>query len=270
VICLDNYILCQTQRAEKPFYLSSIRMNIYSIEELCYFLVNNLYLADGEVFNENLAVWLEQELMLPRLAKTLRPKFGKFADIQDLIYPVLKEINYLTYDEMKQLNAAIQTYHSETPSMRARRKGDMLAANGILVSAIQVYQELLARIKKAEPGKDLPESDFMLVPVLYHNLGCAFARLFQMEKAAECFYEAYRWTGKGSDLTTYLLAYRSIKTPLEYQSRIAELGCEEEVKNSIQQKIEGFRRKPEPQVYTRDIDEILTKLTEEYHRSTAS
>jgi hypothetical protein len=78
-------------------------MNIYSIEELCYFLVNNLYLADGEVFNENLAVWLEQELMLPRLARTLRPKFGKFADIQDLIYPVLKEINYLTYEEMKQL-----------------------------------------------------------------------------------------------------------------------------------------------------------------------
>ena len=265
---MGTYVLCHVKRAEKPFYLSEIRTNIFSIEELCYFLVNNLYLVDGEVFNEELCDWLEQELTLSRLSRTLRSRIGKFAELQELVYPVIKEINYLTYEEMKKLNAAVQAYNAESPSVRMRKKGDMLFKHGILVSAIHVYQDVIARIEKAKPGKDLPESDFSLIPVLYHNLGCAFARLFQMEKAADCFYEVYRWTGSGEDLKTYMLAYRSIKTPLEYQNRLAELGTEKEVKDAIRDSLEEFRRKPEPQVYARDFDEILEKMIAEYHRST--
>ena len=267
---MGDYILCQTRRAEKPFYLQPVRLNIYSVEELCYFLVNDLYLVDSSVFCEGLAEWLENEAGLSKLAVRLRPKLSRYTDIQELIYPVLKEINYLTYDEMKKFSAAIQVYHNESACMRERKKGDSLARNGILADAIQVYQDLIHRIEKAEPGREIPESDFSLIPVLYHNLGCAFSRLFQMEKAAECFWEAYRWTGSNEDLCTYMLAYRSINTPLEYQSRLAELGVEEEVRKEINDRLDDFRRRPERQVYIQDIDEILTKLTEEYHRSTGS
>ena len=267
---MGTYILCQTKRAEKPYYLVPVRMNIYSLEELCYFLVNNLYLVGGSVFNDDLSDWLDKELQLPALAARLRPKYGKFADLQELIYPILKEINYLTYEEMKSFNAKIVTYNTESSSVRTRKKADLLAENGILVEAIQVYRELLQKIERSEPGKDLPESDFSITPVLQHNLGCAWARLFRMDKAAECFWEAYRWTGSDEDLITYLLAFRSIKTPLEYQSRLTELSVEDEVKKMIQDKLEEFRRRPEPQVYPRDIDELLTGLTADYHRSTGS
>ena len=267
---MGTCILCQISRAEVPYYLSPIRMNIYSIEELCYFLVNNLYLADGTVFNDGLADWLENELGLSSLASKLRPKFGKYADIQELIYPVLKEINYLTYDEIKTFNARIAAYNSESYVIRARKKGDTLVKNGILVDAIRVYQDALARLESTEPGTYLPESDLILTPVLYHNLGCAWARLFQMEKAVECFFSAYRWTGSDEDLKTYLLAYRCVRTPIEYQSRLTELQAGEEVLESLKSSLDEFKRKPEPVVYARDLDEVLTGLTAEYHRSTGS
>ena len=267
---LGTCILCQIGRAEVPYYLSPIRMNIYSIEELCWFLVNDLYLADESVFNDDLADWLENELGLNALASKLRPKFGKYADLQELIYPVLKEINYLTYEEIKAMNARILRYNSESYVTRARKKGDTLIKNGILVDAIRVYQAALSRLEDAGPGSDLPESDFMQTPVIWHNLGCAWARLFQMEKASDCFFAAYRWTGSDEDLKTYLLSFRSCRTPLEYQSRLTELQVSDEVISSINKSLEEFRRKPEPVVYARDLDDLLTGLTEEYHRSTGA
>ena len=44
---MSGYILCQVKKAEKPFYIENISTNIYSIEELCYYLYNNLYLVDS-------------------------------------------------------------------------------------------------------------------------------------------------------------------------------------------------------------------------------
>ena len=55
---MSGYILCQTKKADKPFFVESINTNIYSLEELCYFLYHNLYLVDSSVINENLCIWI--------------------------------------------------------------------------------------------------------------------------------------------------------------------------------------------------------------------
>ena len=98
---MSGYILCQTGRAEAPYFIENISMNIYSLEELCYYLDHNLYLIDQTILNEGLCNWIQEELKLPALAAKLRPKMGKFASAEDLVYPVFKEINYLTYEELK-------------------------------------------------------------------------------------------------------------------------------------------------------------------------
>ena len=49
---MSGYILCQTGRAEAPYFIENISMNIYSLEELCYYLDHNLYLIDQTILNE--------------------------------------------------------------------------------------------------------------------------------------------------------------------------------------------------------------------------
>ena len=49
---MSGYILCQTKKAEKPYFVENISTNIYSLEELCYYLYNNLYMEDSSVMNE--------------------------------------------------------------------------------------------------------------------------------------------------------------------------------------------------------------------------
>ena len=90
---MSGYILCQTKKADKPLFVESINPKIYSLEELCYFLYHNLYLVDSSVINENLCIWISEELDLPRLAAKLRHHLGKIASAEDVLNPLLKEIN---------------------------------------------------------------------------------------------------------------------------------------------------------------------------------
>lgn len=59
---MSGYILCQI-KAQHPCYIESISLNIYSIEELCYFLFYNLlYLLDDSILNTELCDWIRDEL----------------------------------------------------------------------------------------------------------------------------------------------------------------------------------------------------------------
>ena len=73
---------------------------------------------------------------------------------EDVLYPVFKEINYLTYDELKALNVKLAKLDQEAPLLRKKRKGDALVANKMYVSAIKVYQQLLKKegLEQIRPG----------------------------------------------------------------------------------------------------------------------
>lgn len=260
---MSGYILCQTKKAEVPYYIENISTNIYTMEELCYYLYNNLYLIDRSIINEGLCTWISEELKLPKLAAKLRPCLGKFFSAEDVLYPIFKEINYLTYEELRGLNAQLLKFDTEAPAVREKRKGDSLVQNGMYVNAIRVYQKLLEREDLEEIREGLTES-------VYHNLGCAYSYLFQMEKAAECFWKAYESAHSAQALKIYLLAYKRICTPIEYGSRVEELNVSEEIRAEINESLERFAKKPERQVYAQHVDGLLEEFTREYHRSTGS
>ena len=260
---MSGYILCQTRRAERPYFIENISMNIYSLEELCYYLYHNLYLIDRSILNEGLCNWIQEELELPVLAEKLRPKMGKFASAEDLVYPVFKEINYLTYEELKVLNIRLQKLDEEAPAMREKRKGDALMENEMYVHAIQVYQKLLDR-------KDLEEIREGLTESIYHNLGCAYIYLFQMDKALECFRHAYEESHSAEAMEVYLIAYSLCRNEDEYKKMAETLGAGEEILNNIQKRKKEFAKIPQKKVNPQNMDDILNHLTAEYHRSTGS
>ena len=66
---MGSLILCHKKRAKRPFEISRVHMRIYTIEELCYYICNNLYLIDYTIVNERLCRWVGDELELPKLAE---------------------------------------------------------------------------------------------------------------------------------------------------------------------------------------------------------
>lgn len=260
---MSGYILCQTRRAQRPYFIENISLNVYSIEELCYYLYHNLYLVDHTIMNEGLCSWLQEELGLSELAVKIRAKLGKFVSAEDILYPIFKEINYLTYEELKELNVRLQKLNDEAPTMREKQKADALMENEMYVHAIQVYQKLLQK-------ENLEEIKEGLTECIYHNLGCAYSYLFQMEKAVECFRKAYEGSRSREALESYLVAFGITRSPAEYEKMARSLGAEREILEDIKGKLKEFSKTPEPVVDKKNVDEILTRLTREYHRSTGS
>lgn len=260
---MSGYILCQTKKAQHPYFIENISMNIYSIEELCYYLYHNLYLADHTVFNEELCNWLRDELELVHLAAKLKQNLERNVSVEEMIYPVFKEINYLTYEEMKGFNSRIVTYGKEKAAVRQKRKGDALTENGMYVNAIRVYQKLLEREDLSEQRKGFAAS-------VRYNLGCAYSYLFQMDKAIECFRRAYEGSRSTEALETYLMAFSMSHSEDEYKNMAKTLGVEEEILTAVQNRKKEFAQVPGKKVNSQNMDDILNHLTSEYHRSTGS
>lgn len=260
---MSGYILCQTKKAQHPYFIENISMNIYSIEELCYYLYHNLYLADHTVFNEELCNWLRDELELVHLAAKLKQNLERNVSVEDMIYPVFKEINYLTYEEMKGFNSRIVTYGKEKAAVRQKRKGDALTENGMYVNAIRVYQKLLEREDLSEQRKGFAAS-------VRYNLGCAYSYLFQMEKALEYFEKAYEAGHERKRLKTYLLAVYNIRSREIYKNTAARMGADKELLEEIEEDLVRLDSQTPSMTEERTSDLLLETLTEKYHRATGS
>ena len=105
---------------------------------------------------------------------------------------------------------------------------------------------------------------------IFHNQGCAYSYLFQMDKALECFWNAWKENKSEEALKVYLLAYRSVHSEAEYEKRQEELKVEETVKKETDEILKKFLSLPEKQIAPGETDRMLADLTREYHRSTGS
>lgn len=56
---MAGFILCRSKYAEKPYYISNMAINIYSMEELCYYIYNNIYLIGADLVDEGLIKYIE-------------------------------------------------------------------------------------------------------------------------------------------------------------------------------------------------------------------
>ena len=94
--------------------------------------------------------------------------------------------------------------------------------------------------------------------------------LFQMDKALDCFWKAWKENHSEKAMKVYLLAYRSVHSEEEYRKRQEELKTDERVIQETDQALKNFAGLPEQHIVSGETDRILEDLTREYHRSTGS
>ena len=46
---MGELLLCKESIAAMPYYIEGISLNVYSMEELCYFIQNNTYLIERDL-----------------------------------------------------------------------------------------------------------------------------------------------------------------------------------------------------------------------------
>ena len=95
---MGSLILCHEKKAKQPYEIARIHKKIYTIEELCYYLSNNLYLIDYTIVNKQLCEWIMEELEMDVLARELRACIKKNGSVEQFVLLILKasSISYRT------------------------------------------------------------------------------------------------------------------------------------------------------------------------------
>ena len=196
---MSECILCQVRRPEKPFYIESVGLNLYSVEELIYFITQNLPMLDTALVNEELIRWIKEELRLKRLAQNLTILLKQEFRRKDILLLMFREVGYPDTSMMKRALEELEQLEAQPIHEKIKRKGDVLIRHQRYLKAIEVYRSVLDQKNAADFGAQY-------MGILYNNIGYAYAKMFQLEEAVSYFKQSNELIRSRASLKSYLYA----------------------------------------------------------------
>lgn len=99
---MGKIILCRGKKADTPLTVLQTGVKLYTAEELCYYIYNNIYLIGQDFIDDNLISFLDEtgEKELAERVRKLKETGGSLAQIFVII---LKTIDYYSVAEIEQL-----------------------------------------------------------------------------------------------------------------------------------------------------------------------
>lgn len=173
---MGRLILCHTKKAERPYFVKAMNLNLYTLEELCYFLYDNLSWIDETIVNDELSDWIIRELQLIELKDSLESSRGS---IKNFIMLILKYADYVSKDDMEDANRLLGQLGEQSDFDKTLGRALHFLQCKLYVEAILEYKKLTESSEKNQLEK------------IYNNMGVAYAGLFQYKEAAKCFQKAY-------------------------------------------------------------------------------
>ena len=85
---MSGLLLCG-KTTDRPFYVKEAELNVYSMEELCYFIYNNVYMIGQDFFDDSLLKFIEDELELINTVKKLKDQRFRQEPAASMIKTVL-------------------------------------------------------------------------------------------------------------------------------------------------------------------------------------
>ncbi len=246
---MSNVILCQGNYADSPYFAKDDCKNIYCIEELCFYLYHNAFLLDDGFVDEDLAVWIDEELGLESLAQTVHRLCGKNNALNRLIEALAESVGYYTEDEWKDLLRDVGANNSMSVEERRKCRADGFMEAGRFGLALNEYEVIIRQSKITE---------IKLRAKVYHNMGVCAARLFMFEQAAGFFekaYDTYANTESFVEMLAAMKLYMSEAQYLEYLSSHKETYEDSlEVEGRFDRIRENYKETPTA-LYMRELSE---------------
>lgn len=196
---MGELLLCKQSAAEVPYYIEGIGWNVYTLEELCYYVENNIYLLEHDFMTEELCSWIEKEMKNEQLAEKLYTIMQRDGRLSKFVAILLSECGYSPKDIVEYVVAIIHEMEEKTDFERNKIRADRLLENEKYISCMYEYKLLLA-------SEDAKGQESRLIGNIWNNLGTAYARLFLFEEAIHCYEEAYSKNQSVESLKQYVMA----------------------------------------------------------------
>ena len=275
---MGELLLCNEPIAAMPYYIEGIGLNIYSLEELSYYISRNVYLLDQDFICEDLCEWIEVEVKQTNLAAELRKEMDSSCRLSAFVLLILKACGYCTNAEIQQIVKRVQEIETKSEYERSKFRADQLLEKNKCIAAIYEYRILL-EYDKAQSENTL------IVGNVWHNLGTAYARLFLFQEASNCYFNTYKKNENRKSLLEYIRALFCLGQKDKIKEMAAAYQVGEDQLIQIQKELSSFASGPEndmfleklknlkelyatgdKQTYQEEVHKMIYMWKEEYRR----
>lgn len=275
---MGELLLCNEPIAALPYYIEGISWNVYSIEELCYYIENNTYLVEKDFMCEELCTWLEKEVHHAGLAGKLRNIMQVNGRLSDFVLTLLMECGYCSRDSVKEICRILREMEEKSDFECNKVRADRLMEKEKYLSSIYEYKNLLDSDEAGEQPK-------ALIGNIWHNLGTAYANLFQFSEAIVCYRKAYERNHHSESVRECLVAYRCLRDEEGFLAAAEEYNVSDTTLSEIQNEImlhvsderlqqfdeslkelERMYASGDKKAYQKKISGIILNWKEEYRR----
>ncbi len=225
---MSKVYLCKGEFAENPFFIEKQRLKVYSLEELCYYIKENVCILDKSIMTPALIRFLGEDCKITALESELKQVLNRKKSMADFCECILRFDGRTNEQEMERILENIVKSESLDVYEKRKSNADFFVRKKKYLRAMIEYRKLLE-----ETGK----KDVVLYSELMHNLGVAYANLFHYKDARDCFAKAYEKGEREESLLCYLATYR-MDDQEEYEKLIDENSKYLQIAATMKQTIE--------------------------------
>lgn len=276
---MGELLYCHEPIAALPYYVEGIGINLYSMEELSYYIMGNTFLLDNSFMSEELCTWVEKQMGLYKLAEQLRDIMRGQGMLSDFVFKILEQTGYCTTGEMQDIVLTIRQMEEKSDFECNKIRADQLMEKQKYLAAIYEYKRLL-------DSPDAKDATTLLCGNIWHNLGTAYARLFLFGEAARCYEQAYQLNESRESLRECLLCFRCLHDDTGFMRKAMEHNIDEmgmqEIRNELsiasrseyltkfEEHLEELAKAQDGKARSQaknEISDIILRWKEEYRRS---
>lgn len=273
---MGSLILCVGKKAEKPFTFWDTHTEVYTLEEMCYYVYQYIDTITDEIFDETMVEWLGTQAGMEELSSKIERLINNKNSLKDKIVTLLCGCDYYREKEIRQLLVIMDQLEKMSFFERCKQKGNYFLENGRYREAENFLLEML----KSENAKQFTTKEY---GDILHNLAVIHVHTASYGEAAKEFKDAYERNQRRETLKQYFIALKLAEQKELYQSELVQLEVDEELKEEIEtefgEKLTEATRLPEYEqlkrlanmknqgkvsAYYEAVNQIIEKWKQEY------
>lgn len=218
---MGKLIQCSSGLAGEPYHFRLTRTNVYSMEEVCYYIRHNIYMMQEEVFDREFAQWIRRELHMDKTADKLERLIEDHRNMKDIVVTICCSCDYYDEGEIGEIIKIIDETEHLPGYARKKYKGDNYLK-------CQSYEKAIEEYERVFESDEILQAEASVYGDLFHNMGVAYVNIGEFHKAYELFLKAYEKNGREESLAQCMYALRMSKDVETYKKLLNELEISQE------------------------------------------
>ena len=229
-------------------------VKVYSLEELCYYIGNNIYTITEDFFTRSLVLWLKNQTDNPELASKLDTMITNQNKLKDMVVTILCACDYYKEAEIRQLIRVIDEIVNLPLHEKRKIRADNYMRAGLYAKSVVAYRKLLNGVYAVN---FTPEAYGNIL----HNRGIALFYTASFSAAAKDFKDAYARNHRPESLHHYLYILLMQDKTEEFERECIRFGMNNAQLEAIRTRFNEVKNSlPSYEITDKEIEEYKENL----------